>query len=184
MHATCKIEEIREETEKGVCLKIVPEPRQTPHTRVRAAILAHDGATVARLRLLQLVKGFGLETVGASLTMPTWQAALLTKKRSVSAPFRRLIWLLWTWRFEPDRCRTWFDVVTWGKFCRSPRSAAGKAIDEAIRMERLQPKDWGVRANLDPGSKLARYLNERAGVGSVKTAQQQSATAQRTGAEI
>ena len=38
--------------------------------------------------------------------------------REPSCAARKLVWLVWCLEFHPERCRTAFDVTTWGRFRR------------------------------------------------------------------
>jgi len=47
-------------------------------------------------------------------TLETWAYG----QKEPSRAARKLVWLIWCLEFHPERCRTMFDVMTWGRFRR------------------------------------------------------------------
>ena len=74
--------------------------------------------TVAQcLRMVgDLEKGFGGERAAAEIigpsviTVQSWK-----RRRTMSVPSRRLVWLIWALTLHPERIQSVDDLVTWGR---------------------------------------------------------------------
>lgn len=67
--------------------------------------------------VVMLIKQFGLQGLAdilgvTSMAVNHWRAGSC----GFSDSSRKLIFLLWCIAFEPSRCATWFDWITWGRF--------------------------------------------------------------------
>lgn len=82
------------------------------------AILGSDSDEAARVRVADLYAAFGRATASLLRVKSRQVEAWLHHGRRLNAVEKRLVWLLWTLRFEPHKLRTWFDVLTWGKFSK------------------------------------------------------------------
>ena len=108
----------REKGKERVCLRIVRLANPDRSKVIARAILAGDKEADSRRRLADIYAAFGRSAAGL-LRVPSWKLeSLLHGRRRINAQERGYIWLLWTLRFEPHKLRTWFDVLTWGKFSK------------------------------------------------------------------
>lgn len=86
-------------------------------TAIREAIVAAPGQKETKQRLADLHAAFGNSNTAAFLSVKYGALAEMLNGGFIRPPMRRLIWLVWTLRFEPGRLRTWFDLISWGRFC-------------------------------------------------------------------
>lgn len=89
---------------------------------IKVAILAGDTRSDTRRRLNELLAVLPSSALAAVLSVRVgFLNSAMAGRWHPQASFRRLVWFVWTLYFEPTRCRTWFDVVSWGKFRPPPR---------------------------------------------------------------
>lgn len=81
-----------------ICLALAPSPGEV------------------RAMLADLARVFPGPDLGNVLGVSQLSLRNWDKNTAPSAAARRAIWLVWVLVFHPARCRTVFDVATWGRF--------------------------------------------------------------------
>ncbi len=87
------------------------------------AMLAELGETVGKRRLSSVL-GISI------LTLDGWRKG----KNGPSAGARKLVWLIWALIFHPEKLRSVFHVMTWGRFTRPENAPRACAANE----------DWSI----------------------------------------
>lgn len=72
-------------------------------------------------------------------TLVAWR----DRGRVPSEPARRCVWLLWALLLHPERCRTLYDVATWGRYRVKPACGLDTPIPSGpnVKCAESQPQD-------------------------------------------
>ena len=94
------------------------KPKATEWTR--SALALRPSAVETRRMVRQLWRRWGRDQTADVLGVPvaTLEDWAFSAAKAPSRAARKLVWLVWCLEFHPERCRTMFDVMTWGRFRR------------------------------------------------------------------
>ena len=144
----------------GVCRKIERARGGNQHNPIREAILEGDTDSQLRARLGELVECFGKSAVAAMVGMKVYHITGHLKGHLPPFPItKRLVWLLWSLRFEPGRLRTWFDVISWGKFCPEYVPPVKRRLRKVLGARKPPVVPWKSRDR--------KAVKDEVGVGSI-----------------
>ena len=99
---------------------VVPGNRTLKTTEWRRSVLGLSPRQPEVKRMVwQLWRRYGRDQLADLLGVPV--VTIENWAYNDAPPSRaacKLIWLIWCLEFHPERCRTMFDVMTWGRFRR------------------------------------------------------------------